>query len=189
MKLELYIDFDGVILNTIDIINKRLEENEILKRGIREEIQNFFFGQDWEELISISNQINDSIYCIKKIIDSGLYDVRILTHVNTKSEAECKIEYLHKYIKGLEVIPVYYGNRKCDAVKCNNAILVDDSIKNLISWKEENGISVHFSDKCSSNEFIELNRLDILMDMYSDFLKIIESKKIRKREKSACLFK
>lgn len=176
MKLQLYIDFDGVILNTIEVMDRMMEEAGVLLENSSTAIQNFYLSIDWEELIPKSEQIHDSIRYIKKIMDSGLYEVHILTHVNSLKEVESKVRYLHGYIPNLDIIPVKIGNRKCDAVECRNAILVDDYTKNLEYWQKNGGIPVKFSLKDKKYEFMTIGRLDVLLEKYSEFLEIIGTK-------------
>ena len=82
---KLYIDFDGVILDTIPIIYKRLEKENIDVTEEKALIQ-FYENLEWNSLIQEAPQIHHSIRAIKKIIASKQFDVAILTHVNSQSE-------------------------------------------------------------------------------------------------------
>lgn len=79
---KLYIDFDGVILDTIDTSWKMLRSKNI--DPLSDEAKKFYVQLDWEDLIKRSKPIHHSIECLKALIDSNLYDVAILTHVNSK---------------------------------------------------------------------------------------------------------
>src|SRR5574344_2370874 len=88
---NLYIDFDGVILNTIEVAD------ELFKINVLNDADEFYTSLDWCKVIKDSMQINDSIPSIKKIIESGKFDVSILTHINSVDEAVEKIKYLTTY--------------------------------------------------------------------------------------------
>ena len=96
---KLYIDFDGVILNTIEKSYEILKNKNINTKDFIE-VTKFYRSLNWNEFIKECNQINDSILCLKKLIDSKMFDVNILTHVNTKEESIAKKEYLEQYVKG-----------------------------------------------------------------------------------------
>ena len=93
--IKLYLDFDGVILNTIDVTYADLEKKNITDL---DEIDEYYKNLDWFELIDNCEEINNSISNIKKIIKSNLYDVNILTHIKTKSEIKAKEKYLKSKI-------------------------------------------------------------------------------------------
>ena len=87
---NLYIDFDGVIVNTIDITYKMANS-----LGIKKDYTNylqFFQNLNWEEVLEQAKPINDSFNEIKKIINSHKFNVFILTHVTSIHEAEAKIK-------------------------------------------------------------------------------------------------
>ena len=52
MKIDLYIDFDGVILDTIDITYRRLEEAGISPKDTSR-IVNFYKCLDWDGLFNM----------------------------------------------------------------------------------------------------------------------------------------
>ena len=61
---NLYIDFDGVILDTITYLYRDFKET--CKNYTEEEIKNFYVNYHWENIIKDDFIINDSINCIKK---------------------------------------------------------------------------------------------------------------------------
>ena len=123
MKIKLYLDFDGVILDTIDRMYGMLEEQNIVES---DDIADFFRNLDWQSVIDISEPINDSINNIKRIIDTGFYDITVLSHVFSNEEANTKRLYLNKFLPDVDFIAVYKDRDKCDVVNCKNAVLVDD---------------------------------------------------------------
>lgn len=175
MKLKLYIDFDGVILNTIDISYKLIEESGIeLVDSNNEKIQHFFINLDWEKMIALSEPINNSIEHLKKLMNSDLYDVTILTHVNTKKEISVKQKYLDEYIPGIDVIYVNKKDNKCDVVDCKNTILVDDFTGNLDLWQAKGGIPIKFSTTGKKYQYMSIDNLGTLIEKYDEISKIVE---------------
>ena len=65
---ELYIDFDGVILDTITEGYSRMEKLGLDTKN-SEDCISFFGSLDWKEFIKNTPEINNSIDCIQKIID------------------------------------------------------------------------------------------------------------------------
>ncbi|MCI5734180.1 MAG: hypothetical protein MR297_03250, partial [Tenericutes bacterium] len=121
---NLYIDFDGVILDTITYLYRDLEESG--KNYTDEEKKNFYINYNWENVIKDELIINDSINCIKKIIESNKFNLAILTHVNSIKEAVLKINYLRKYFKDITIIPCPKEISKTKMIHTKDAILIDD---------------------------------------------------------------
>ena len=162
-KRKLYLDCDGVILDTIKksyeiIRNKNLTTED--------EIHIFYKNINWEELIIFSGEIDDSISKIK--ILSNHFDIEILTHVNSDEEASAKIAYFKSKLPNINVIPVHKSINKCDAVNPKGAILVDDFLKNLEKWKDKGGIPIKFSDSGKESNFITITNLLQLLDIDFD---------------------
>ena len=63
---KLYLDCDGVILDTI---NKSYEMIKSKNLQSEEDIRSFYRDLDWEELIILSGEIDDAISKIKKLVD------------------------------------------------------------------------------------------------------------------------
>ena len=102
---NLYIDFDGVIMNTIDITY-----NDMIKKGInqdsQEEVRNYYANLNWSKLLEEAEIINDGINAINNIISCNKYNVSILSHVNSLHEAVEKIKFLRKFFKDMTIIPL-----------------------------------------------------------------------------------
>lgn len=159
---KLYIDFDGVILDTINVTYKMIEN---LGLGTEEEVKDFYYNLDWDHLIKQTPEINDSISCIKKIIESNLFDVKILTHIISYNEGLGKIKYLKSKIPELEVILVPKQINKADMVNPKDAILIDDFLGNLDLWHKKGGIAVKFSDGNKKSKYITITKLDQILDI------------------------
>lgn len=176
MKLNLYIDFDGVILNTIDITYKRIDN---LKKNITDEIdiKDYYQNIDWFHLLEESEPINDSLNNIHKLMNSNFYNIYVLSNVASEQEALAKTEYLQKNIPDLKIITVDLGQNKCDVVECQNAILVDDYMGNLELWNEKGGIPIKFSNKGKKNKFMSITSLDMLLSKYDEIKEIMDMRK------------
>lgn len=171
MIVDLYIDFDGVILDTMTDAYKEYEE---YKRSDDISSREYFEKLDWNTLLQESDQINNSIDNIKMLMDSGLYNVSVLTHVVCEAEIVAKVKFLGEKIPGLNVITVDKRNNKCDVVNCANAVLVDDYMENLELWAARGGIAIKFSDKNKRRQFMTIDSLDDLIDKYDDIISLIK---------------
>ena len=161
-KINLYIDFDGVILDTINPLYQKLKEDNVPDEKVKE----FFTNYDWEKIINDKYIINDSISCIQKIIDSEKFNLAILTHINSLREAELKIKYLRKYFKDITIIPCPKTISKTKMVHTKDSILVDDYAGNLREWQHDGGIPVRFSQKNNGKGFAVVDKLDQLIEMF-----------------------
>ena len=162
---NLYIDFDGVILDTLTYIYRDLEESG--KTYTDEQRKKFYINYNWESVIKDEFIINDSINCIKKIIDSNKFNLAILIHVNSIIEAVLKIKYLRKYFKDITIIPCPKEISKTQMIHTKDAILIDDYSGNLREWKKEGGIPVKFSLGVEPNELIVIKKLDEILNLFS----------------------
>ena len=155
--------FDGVILDTIKVTYEMIEK---LGLGTPEEVKEFYYNLDWNHLIKQTPEINDSINCIRKIMNSNLFDVKVLTHIISYNEGLGKIEYLKSKIPELEVILVPKQINKADMVNPKDAILVDDFLGNLDLWHDKGGISVKFSDGNKKSKYRTVTKLDQIIDLF-----------------------
>ena len=162
---NLYIDFDGVIMNTIDVTYQIMKEKNIDYTDEKSSIE-FYSNLDWSDILNKSVAINDAWNCIGRIIDSGKFDVAILTHVNSLSEIEEKVKYIRKYFSDITIIPVPKSISKTNMIKSEGAILVDDYVHNLNEWHEEGGYSVRFDLDMDGKGYPVIDRLDVLIDMF-----------------------
>ena len=168
--IKLYIDFDGVILDTIDVSYKEILNSKI-DLNDNDKVQEVYNTMGWGKLINKSKPINDSINCIKKLIDSKLYDVTILTHVISNDEIRVKDKFLRDNFDEIDVIYVNKKHDKCDVVDCYNTVLVDDYMDNLGKWEAKGGIPVKFSTTDKQYDCIYINKLDLLIDKYDEIKK------------------
>lgn len=166
---RLYVDFDGVILDTVNLLYKMYDDVGMNPKDKNPEKINerqiFTSKIDWNKLIKSAPQINDSIDCIQKIIDSEKYLVSILTHVNSLDEAIAKVNFIRKYFDNITVIPVPRKISKTKMVYSKDAILIDDYAGNLREWQATGGIGIRFSTKLNGKSFPVINRLDQILDI------------------------
>ncbi len=162
--MNLYIDFDGVIYNTIDVSYKMAEKGQIAKDY--ERYYQFFKNLDWCEVLEKSSEINEAFSCINKIINSGKFNVYILSHVVSMKEAEFKINLIRKYLTDVTIIPVPKRISKTKMVKVKDAILIDDYPENLKEWSNAGGIAIRFDLDMDGKGFPVIDRLDEVIEMF-----------------------
>lgn len=166
---KLYLDCDGVILDTISFTYKIIKE-----RGISEDkVDDFFKNLCWDNLIEEAGEIDNAINKIKEL--SKHFDVKILTHVNSEQEIRAKFKYFSKVLPDIKLNIVPKIIRKGDIVDPKGAILVDDFSSNLEYWEEMGGISVKFSDSNKESRFIKItDLLDLLTIDFTSKIKVKE---------------
>lgn len=167
---KLYLDCDGVILDTINKSYMMIKERGLNTAG---EVREFYQNINWDTLIKESGEINNSIYKIKVLKD--FFDISILTHVNSSKEAFSKIKYFKRVLPDNEVIIVPKSIEKADFINPYGTILVDDYIPNLDKWEEKGGISVKFSDSGKTSQYTTVNDLLELTEI--NFQSIIKQRK------------
>ena len=163
---QLYIDFDGVILDTMTKTYKEIEEAGIDKTN-QEKVMEYFRGIDWEKLIEETDEINDSINEIKKICASKKFNVYILTHVNSTNEMIAKIKYLHRVLPQVTVVSVPKQIPKTEVVNPSAAILIDDYSGNIKEWQKKLGIGIKFVKEKENSDYPEITSLSEVIDMFN----------------------
>ena len=163
---QLYIDFDGVILDTMTKSYKVLKE-EGIDINDQQRVMEFFRNLDWEKLISETDEINDSINEIKKICDSKKFNVYVLTHINSTNEMVEKIKYLHKKLPLVTVVSVPKQIPKTEVVNPSAAILIDDYSGNIKEWQKKLGIGIKFVKEKENGDYPEITHLSEVIDMFN----------------------
>ena len=161
-KKNLYIDFDGVILDTITPLYSDYKEQQIPDEKNTE----FYENYPWDTIIDDKYIINEAIEDIQKIVDCEKFNLSILTHVNSLNEAVLKIKYLRKYFKDITIIPVPKAISKTQMIHTKDSILIDDYAGNLREWKEEGGIGIRFNQNNEDKGFIIIKNLKEVIDMF-----------------------
>ena len=137
-----YIDFDGVILDTEQLLFEEWRKLKDHKKLPEEEKIKYMKKQDWKYIVNNSEIINDSIYYLKQMDPNTSF---ILTKVHSlENEASSKIEWIRSQgIKqGIFIVP--YPQKKTDIVDAEGNILVDDCLANLDDWKKQGGYPILF---------------------------------------------
>ena len=163
---QLYIDFDGVILDTMTKSYEELKKENI-DRNDDEKVREFFRNTDWKKLIEETEEINDSINEIKKICDSKKFNVYILTHVNSTNEMIEKIKYLHKKLPLVKVVSVQKEIPKTEVVNPSAAILIDDYSGNIKEWQKKLGIGIKFVKELEGSDYPEITHLSEVINMFN----------------------
>lgn len=160
---KLYLDCDGVILDTINKSYQMLKEEGITTEP---EVRKFYSNICWKTLIKESGEIDDSIAKIKEL--NKYFNIEILTHVNSTKEEIVKKNYFKNELPGINVIAVPREIRKADFVEAKNNILVDDFSENLDYWKEKGGISVKFSNIKENCDYDVITNLLELINLFEN---------------------
>lgn len=163
---NLYIDFDGVILDTIRVTYDMVDRLEINRENF-EKMSEFYENLNWKKVLSLTPIINDAFNCIDRLLKCGKFNIAILTHVNSLDESVAKINYIRKYTKEVTIIPVPREVSKTKMCNIEDSILVDDYSGNLKEWEKEGGIGIQFStDLTNDKGFKVIDKLDKLIDMF-----------------------
>jgi len=163
---NLYIDFDGVMMDTIRVTYDMLDRLEV-DRNDPDKMKEFYSNLNWKQILTLTPIINDSFNKLKKIFQCNKFNVAILTHVNSLDEAIAKINYIRKYFKDVTIIPVPREISKTRICLSKDAILIDDYSGNLREWEKEGGIGIQFStDLTKDKGFPVIDSLDKIIDMF-----------------------
>lgn len=163
MKINLYLDCDGVILDTIPAIDKALQKVGYTYKGqsknepfMKDFLKNKF---NWEEEIELIPILDDSVNKIKKLDKKNIFNIKILTHVISDKEAKAKEKLFAELLPNIEVITVPKEIKKTEMVEVKNGILVDDYLPNVVDFNSEGGIGIKFAGKETSDDVIRITDL------------------------------
>lgn len=165
--MNLYIDFDGVIMDTITSSYKMMEEEGIDPKDY-EKSGSFYKKLDWNSFLKETKEIHNAFEEIDEIVKSKFFNVNILTHVTSLEEAEAKITFLRKKIKDITIIVVPKSVEKTKMVNAKDAILIDDYTDNLRKWERAGGIGVRFSLKLNGKGFYAIDHLKQIIEFVSE---------------------
>lgn len=138
----LYIDFDGVILDTEPLLFEEWRKNP--NRYLLSETEKIKYLKkcNWHYIINNSALINDSIYYLKQM---NPFESCILTKVHSlENESVEKIKWLRNNGVKQNIIIVPYYFKKVEIVDSKENVLIDDCLKNLTEWEEHGGIPILF---------------------------------------------
>lgn len=165
---NIYIDFDGVIMDTNRVTYDMLDRLEV-DRNDSDKMSEFYANLNWKKILSLTPIINDGFKCIKKLYAKGKCNIAILTHVNSLDEAIAKINFIRKYVNDVTIIPVPREISKTKMCSVKDSILIDDYSGNLIEWEKEGGIGIQFSTDLKKDKgFPVIDCLDSILEI--DFI-------------------
>lgn len=153
--INLYIDFDGVIKDTISVSYKMMADLGIDIKD-RKSVIEFYQKINWEDLLNNSLELNDAFMYIDKIIANQVFRPSILTTVNSLGEMIAKTNYIRSKNEDISIICVPSGIAKDKLVNAKGSILIDDYSGNLESWVKAGGIGVKYG---SDDTYISINSL------------------------------
>ncbi len=171
-KKDLYIDCDGVIIDTITTIIMELnklgydyqqvkKDNKFMTHYLSHK---FLFSQKFPDIPAIDDNINKIIQINKTNIFNSL---AILTHVITPEEAKIKIKRFNDELPGIKVITVPKQLSKSSFVPVKNAILVDDYPQNTLDWYTNGGIGINYKEPSPNENILTINDLLELITIFS----------------------
>ena len=131
--MKVYVDFDGVLLDTDSVIDKEFDGN-----GERRE---FVKNYDWFKLMRDDLIINNAL----DYINNSKYEVSLLSKISSMCEGQAKIKYLRNKGINIDINLVPTLINKCDVVNAYGNVLIYDKIVNLDSWSNSGGISIYFN--------------------------------------------
>lgn len=143
---RIYIDFDGVLVDTPKYIKQEIQKNGNL--------ESTFINMKWDELLSKCSEICENIDYLKKIFKNN--DITILTHVYSQKEQIEKAKYINDCIGNINVLFVPYNIKKSEYVDPKGNFLIDDYNVNIESWKSNGGIGYLFDNYINLEEILPL---------------------------------
>lgn len=165
--MKIYVDFDGVILDTDSVIDLEFDGN-----GSRHD---FVRNYNWFSLMRDDLIINRAFDYISR----SRYSVNLLSKISSMCEGQAKIKYLRSKDISIDINLVPTLINKCDVVNASGNILIDDKIANLDSWSDRGGISIFFNKDGSDTDirgdrnvnYPMISDLSLLVDGIDDVIK------------------
>jgi len=144
MNEEYYIDFDGVIVDSQDLIDDIFAYYDCPSS---DPYWNYILTIiDWEALLNRCNEIGNAFEILREVERRGI-KAYILSRVFTGEEALDKQNYLRSKGITLPFIPVYKREKKSNIIRpSKNKVLIDDGIDNVNDWDKNGGKAILFQD-------------------------------------------
>ena len=153
-SLRLFIDCDGVLLNTIEVLYG--DYDLFVKTNPDISMSEWLTKINWAETLRRAGPLQDSVESIKKLPTD---QVTILTTVQSVIEAKEKIKYIRELGLDNDIIIVPAGCDKNDVVSAKGNILIDDYKENLKKWQNAGGRAIQFHQSKKEGEFPIINSL------------------------------
>ena len=168
MNDYIFIDFDGVILDSEDRMLERKYNLGFHDHKNKNEFYEYFeytnsHPEEWDYIIKEANPINNSVEIIKEL-EELKKKIAILTKIHTLYEMKVKTEMLRENLK--ISCPIFYvppGIKKHQVVIPNNQLLIDDSKKNIELWIENGGQGLIFDSSIEIDTSKKVKSLDFLI--------------------------
>lgn len=167
MEDYIFIDFDGVILDSEERMLERKYKLGFCDHKNKEEFNKYFeytcsHPEEWDYIIREANSINSSVEIIKEL-EILKQKIAILTKIHTFYEMQVKIEDLREHRKITSpIIFVPPKIKKYQVVVPNNQLLIDDSEKNIYEWINNGGKGLIFDSKIENETKRKVKSLNFL---------------------------
>lgn len=151
MNHKIYVDFDGVIVDSVEEIKKMKKKFPDLTW------EEFSKKINWEDFYKKTSIINDGINYIK----NSKEEIVIITKTNCIDEQIAKVKYLRNFgIKNM-IIVIPPKVWKTDFIIPNsNDVLIDDNYENIFDWNKKGGIGILFDTENTHENCISINNLN-----------------------------
>ncbi len=170
--IDLYIDFDGVLVDTINETYKQINDLGI-RLSDTNNVNKFYRELDWYKTLNDTKEINNAFENIRLLQESGIFNIKILTTVHSIEEIKAKVSFIRSKNPTIPIICVPKGIEKSEIVNPLNSILVDDYGGNLKCWIASGGYGIKFSNT-KSEHYLTINSLSELMTS-SEIINIINT--------------
>ena len=165
--MKIYIDFDGVILDTDTTIDNIIKDIKIDKKE-------YIRTCNWDNLLNNTDVISNSI----KYLRESKLDINLLSKISTLEEGIAKVKYLRNNNINMNIHLVPTKISKSDMVNPKGNTLIDDKVYNLDEWNSKGGISIFFNKNNNdidiygktNNKYKKINDLSILLNNKDELL-------------------
>ncbi len=165
--MKIYIDFDGVILDTDTTIDNIIKDINVDKKE-------YIRTCNWDNLLNNTDVINNSI----KYLRESKLDINLLSKISTLEEGIAKVKYLRNNNINMNIHLVPTKISKSDMVNPKGNILIDDKVYNLDEWNSKGGVSVFFNKNNNdidiygkaNTKYKKINDLSILLNNKDELL-------------------
>lgn len=153
---KIFLDYDGVLLNSEELIVKYQKESN-------KPWDEFFEQVNWFELYQNANEINESFSLLREI-QKQRDKIYILTKVHDLMEAKVKIKLIRneKIIIPIFIVPPHVKKSEI-YLPDSKSLLIDDSQKNIDDWISHGGKGILFDAGARSNGKDKIKSLHFLL--------------------------
>lgn len=141
---RIYIDFDGVLVDTPKYIKQEIKE--------KGNVESTFVNIKWDELLFKCSEICENLSYLKGVFKNN--DIKILTHVYSQNEKIEKAKFINDYIGNIDILFVPHNVKKSEYVNPKGNLLIDDYNVNIESWKSNGGIGYLFENNIKLEEIL-----------------------------------